>query len=322
MNARYEIFTNPQKDFIKKTNGCSEHGIMLNELFLDARRGHKGLVMTIIHFTNAFGSVPHELIMSTMRQRNLSEWRQSIMSDMYTAATSIIELKGNRSDPIAWKRGVKQGFPLSPLLFNLCLEPRLQLVKKRHSGTGAFVQVGDERVEFNVQAYVDDVVFISERLGSVQEMLSTLDAYVRWARMEVNVAKCATASYLIEGNNHRCTLDQELIFRGQGIPNLTLAQSLKYLGTAISARRKVRLKAAIAKCAEMEMRLQKIIGSRFLTVQKINAMKTFLLQTLDFMMLNSDVGKKQMKKMDAKIRAQMDALLNVRGLPVECHHAS
>jgi hypothetical protein len=49
-------------------NGCSEHGIMLNELFLDARRGHKGLVMTIIDFTSAVGSVPHELIMSTMRQ--------------------------------------------------------------------------------------------------------------------------------------------------------------------------------------------------------------------------------------------------------------
>jgi hypothetical protein len=95
--------------------------------------------------------------------------------------------------------------------------------------------------------------------------------------MEVNVAKCATASYLIDGNNYRCTLDQELIFRGQEIPNLTMAQSLKYLGTAISARRKVRLEAATAKCAEIEMkiRLQKIIGSRLLTVQKINAVKTF-----------------------------------------------
>jgi hypothetical protein len=142
--------------------------------------------------------------------------------------------------------------------------------------------------------------------------------------MEVKIAKCATMSYLIDGNNHRCTLDQELIFRGQGILNLTMAQSLKYLSPAISARRKVRLEAATAKCTEMEMeiRLQKIIGSRLLTIQKINAVKTFLLPTLDFMMLNGDVGKKQLKKMDAKIRTQVDALLNVRGLPVECHHAS
>jgi hypothetical protein len=68
INARHGVFTDPQKGFIKKTNECSEHGIMLNEPFLDAPRGYKGLVMITIDFTNAFGSVPHELIMSTMRQ--------------------------------------------------------------------------------------------------------------------------------------------------------------------------------------------------------------------------------------------------------------
>jgi hypothetical protein len=68
INARYGVFTDPQKGFIKKRNECSEHGIMLNELFPDARRGHKDLVMTTIDFTNVFGSVPQELIMSTMRQ--------------------------------------------------------------------------------------------------------------------------------------------------------------------------------------------------------------------------------------------------------------
>jgi hypothetical protein len=52
------------------------------------------------------------------------------------------------------------------LLFNLCLEPLLQLVKKRHSGRGAFVQVGNERAEFNVQAHADNVVLIWERSRS------------------------------------------------------------------------------------------------------------------------------------------------------------
>jgi hypothetical protein len=74
MNKRYNIFSDSQKGFIKKTNGCSEHGIMLNELLYDARRERKNLVMTTIDSTNAFGSVPHELIMSMMRQLNFPEW--------------------------------------------------------------------------------------------------------------------------------------------------------------------------------------------------------------------------------------------------------
>jgi hypothetical protein len=40
------------------------------------------------------------------------------------------------------------------------------------------------------------------------------------------------------------------------------------------------------------------------------------------MMLNEDVGEKQLKKMDQHIRQKIDTALRVRGLPVECHHAS
>jgi hypothetical protein len=66
MNSRYGIYVDMQKVFIKKTNGCSEHGIMSNELFRDAKKRGKDLIMTTINFTNAFGSIPLRLIISTL----------------------------------------------------------------------------------------------------------------------------------------------------------------------------------------------------------------------------------------------------------------
>jgi hypothetical protein len=109
--------------------------------------------------------------------------------------------------------------------------------------------------------------------------------------MEVNAAKCATASYLRDRNGHRCSLRDNLEFGGQTIPNLTLSQSLKYLGTPVTARKTVKLQAVKEKVTEMEILLEKIMKSPLLTVQKIDAVKTFLLPKLDFMMLNGDVGK-------------------------------
>jgi hypothetical protein len=97
---------------------------------------------------------------------------------------------------------------------------------------------------------------------------------------------------------------------------------LKYLGTPVAARRKIKLEAVESKLSEMRVRLKKIMESQLLTVQKIDAVKTFLLPTLDFMMLNGDVGETQLKKMDQHIRVSIDEVLRVRGLPVECHHAS
>jgi hypothetical protein len=104
VNSGIRVFSDSQKGFIQKTNGCSEHGIILNELLYNAHRNKEDLVVTAIDFTNAFGSVPHELIMSVMKQRNSPVWTQKIIADMYEGATSVIEKRGSRSEKIAWKR--------------------------------------------------------------------------------------------------------------------------------------------------------------------------------------------------------------------------
>jgi hypothetical protein len=322
VNGKYRIYSDVQKGFIQKTNGCTEHGIILNELFQHAKRSKRTLAMTAIDFANAFGSVPHELIMSTMRQRNFPAWTVKIVEDMYTGASSTVELKGERSDAIPWKCGVKQGCPLSPLLFNLCLEPLLQLLQRANRGEGFAVRAEDREVEFIVQAYADDVILISETPAGIESMLRSLTAFVKWAKMTVNARKCVTATYLLDSNGRRSSLRDNLKFNEQEIPNLTLSQSLKYLGTPVTARKTVKLQAVNQKIAEVEILLEKIMKSALLTVQKIDAVKTFLLPSMDFMMLNGEVGKAQLTKMDQKIRGAINEQLKIRGLPVECHHMS
>jgi hypothetical protein len=84
----------------------------------------------------------------------------------------------------------------------------------------------------------------------------------------------------------------------------------------------VKLKAVQSKITEIENRLDRIMGSKLLSVQKIDAIKTFLLPALDFNMLNGEVGRKQLSTLDTKIRESINQESKVKGLPVECHHAS
>jgi hypothetical protein len=147
-----------------------------------------------------------------MRQRNLPEWTQKIVASMYEGATSVIEMKAKRTEKIVWKRGVKQECPLSPLLFNLCLESLLQAVKDKCSNCGAFVSRNEDQIGFAVQAYADDVIFISRKAQGIEKMLGVLERFVDWSKMEVNVKKCATASYLIDTNQRRSSLADSLTF--------------------------------------------------------------------------------------------------------------
>jgi hypothetical protein len=53
-NLQHGVYVDAEKGFIKKMNRCSEHGILLNELFQDAKRKNKDLIMRAINFSNAF----------------------------------------------------------------------------------------------------------------------------------------------------------------------------------------------------------------------------------------------------------------------------
>jgi hypothetical protein len=322
INLQHGIFIDVQKGFIKKTNGCSEHGIILNELFQNAKRTHKDLIVTSIDFEKAFGSVPHALIMSVLKQMNFPEWVRAIIEDMYDDAKSTIEYQGRQTSPFVWRKGVKQGCPLSPLLFNLCLEPLLEAIKRSENIHGLYVNTPEGVAKFTVQAYADDVVFISDDPRGIDQMLRVLDDFTAWSRMEVNVKKCATASYVYDDDKWRTFLDGCFKFRGQEIPNLTTADSMRYLGAPIAARRTVRLKSAKFKLKEMEILLGKIMSSALLTVQKIDAIKTFLLPSMDFLLLNGEAGGRDLEVMDKKIRGMVNRDLNIKGLPIECHHAS
>jgi hypothetical protein len=46
---------------------------------------------------------------------------------------------------------------------------------------------GDEHIEFAVQAYADDVVFISQEPEGRQDMLSTLEHFVEWSRSQMHI---------------------------------------------------------------------------------------------------------------------------------------
>jgi hypothetical protein len=171
-------------------------------------------------------------------------------------------------------------------------------VTKECGRLGAWIGPDREEIDFAVQAYADNVIFTSKEEQGVRSMLEVLERFVDWSRMEVNVKKCAMASSLRDMNKHQYSLLENLEFKRQPIPNSTLTQSLKYLSPAVAARRMVKLEAAEAKLAEMKVRLMKILESPLLIVQKIDAMKTFVLPMLDFMILNGDVGEKQLMVMD------------------------
>jgi hypothetical protein len=90
---------------------------------------------------------------------------------------------------------------------------------------------------------------------------------------------------------------------------------MKHLAAPIAARRTVKLE-------EMELLLGKTMSRALFTVQKIDAVIIFLLSSIDFLLLNGEVGGIELRLMDKKIRRMMNRELKIKRLPIECHHTS
>jgi hypothetical protein len=83
---------------------------------------------------------------------------------------------------------------------------------------GAQIGPAEDQIRLAVQAYADDVILISNDPNGVAEMLKVLEDFVDWSKMEVNVKKCATASYLRDMNRHRCSSARSLNLKGATNP--------------------------------------------------------------------------------------------------------
>eukprot|EP00731_Ephydatia_muelleri_P034311 Em0054g34a len=88
-----------------------------------------------------FGSWPTtttgDVLMEMLCQTGVGPHTRDIIRDIYTNSTMCVRTADEMTAPIQCNKGVKQGCPLSPILFNLVMEPLIRAVDTIHSAGSA-----------------------------------------------------------------------------------------------------------------------------------------------------------------------------------------
>lgn len=127
------------------------------------------------------------------------------------------------------KLGTRQGCPLSPLLFAIAIEPFA--VALRHSS--AIKGIVGSGIEHKVSLYADDaLIYISDPLSSITELLTLLQKFGRISGYKVNLQKSELMPVT--------SIDRTLIDLG---PFKISSNKFKYLGIWITRSHKYLYKA-------------------------------------------------------------------------------
>ena len=320
LNFKYNFYSEEQRGFIKNRDGCFDNNITIQELFADAKRNSKDLIITTLDFRNAFGSVPHKLIKNVMKQIGFPKLLVTLIMECYKGATTRISTYKGFSKDIDILKGTNQGCPMSPLLFNLCLEPFIKGIKKLFKNESYMIKINEnKKIYFSIQLYADDILLIANSKIGMERMLNFATQFCDYSKMILEPAKSMTFAYVLL-NRRRTILSDNFNLNGIDIPKASLEQTVNYLGAPITARKIIKLKTANDIFQELKLKLSKIIESKLLITQKINAIQTFLIPKLEFKFINSQLSIKALTRMDQNIRQAINTLIGAK-LPISFFHA-
>ncbi|NWR45129.1 PO21 protein, partial [Regulus satrapa] len=115
--------------------------------------------------------VCHQHILWRLAQRGVNPHIVRLISEMYNNITTYIDAKSVRTDLIKILTGVKQGDPMSPMLFNITLDPLL--CKLEAEGKG-FQQDGSK---ITAMAFEDDLVLLSNSWAGMNVSIKILETF-------------------------------------------------------------------------------------------------------------------------------------------------
>ena len=136
-----------------------------------------------IDLKKAYDTVPHAFLLKKLRDMGIGGHLQAYLRELYCGQSMGVKIGTDTSDVFPYEIGVRQGCPISPILFNL-------YVNDIFTGMEGVKVPGLAEENVRGLLFADDTVLLAE---SAEELRASLKALEMWAsknRMSVNAIKC------------------------------------------------------------------------------------------------------------------------------------
>lgn len=183
------------------------------------------MFVAFIDFKTAFDTVDRDILMNKLRNLGKGGKMNQMIRGIYEKTENEVITEEGISYRFATEKGVGQGCPLSPTLFNLFIEDIDNAIARKNEG-GTVIG----RTKIFLLKFADDIALVSDDEEGLQSMLGSLEKYVNKNRLIVNTDK---TKIMVFGNGGRRGKKERWKFNGR---ELEPVNCFKYLGFHFSTR--------------------------------------------------------------------------------------
>lgn len=275
----------PQQKGFQAQEGCTEHHFLLQAVLDEACSSRRECALAWLDLADAYTSIPRCHVFETLAEFGMPPAFLALLRELYSGCTTTIKVRQEETAAIPLRTGLKQGCPLSSILFQLALEPLLRFVGGPSRGFRLYgVTVG-------VLAYADDLVLVAENARELQAMLDDATAAANWIGLRFKAAKCK--SLHCRGGTNQAT---EFRVQGEVISCLGRGEAVQYLGRSIGFHTQPETLASA-----FEADVDKIEESKLRPWQKADMVRRTLVPKILSALRDRHISKKDLSTINSEI---------------------
>jgi hypothetical protein len=287
--------------------GCSNHNLVLDSIISRFRRNlsRKHLSIVWLDLTKAFDTIPLDLIWTSCARKGIAPEFIQLLKDSFDG-THLNFFSRLSAEPITVfpTRGIKQGCPISPILFNIGIDALLFNLRNTVPG----ISFGP--CSANHLCFADDLVLFANNPAEMRALLSECERFAVQTHMTFSIPKCATLCLERRpSSNQNHFVNPGYYLQGALIPALTkVTDSYKYLGLDKSFYRNS-ISSAID---DLTRKAKLLFSSPLAPWDKVDAYRKFVFPTITYILQQSPViNISQLEKADQSIRVLAKAGLHL-----------
>ena len=174
-----------QRGFVL-TDGCLANFFILDSLMGERTSARRGLALVSLDIRKAFDSVSHHSITRALQRTGVPEYLSSYIQATLQGAVTSFQVGRSSSRALEIRRGVRQGDPFSPLLFNLVIDELLDTLDSMTENDCPF----HSGPRCRVLAFAYDLLLVGDDAKDVSKLFDTTSAFFDRRAMVLHPDKC------------------------------------------------------------------------------------------------------------------------------------